>query len=184
MVHPLRSRRDAGSSALGNLLYLAAILVVVCGLYFLMDVRHRMAGYDAVHGKGITGTVRVTHCESDDWRAYCVGDFSSAEGRVVHKKVRVNGAARLLHWTGGPLTSPTELPAAMTGAGADDAWTADGVPWLEFSRVQIIAMAPLALAAALVWKLLGGGFYGKGPMDRLSPRESAKLRAMSRGRVY
>lgn len=177
---PPKTRRDAGASTLGNLVFLAVVVILVSGIYLLMDVRHRMAGYDAVHGKGIAGTVSVTRCEATDWRTYCVGSFTSTDGQVVRNNIRVNGAARLMRWNGVPLTAPVELPAVITGAKADQAWTANGVPWLEFSRGQLIGLAPIAIAAALLWRLLSG----RGPMDRTSRKESEKQRAIRRGRVY
>jgi len=141
-------RSDAGEITLGRLLRLGFVVVFACLLFLLFDTKHRMAGYHAVHGQGIPGTITVTKCDSQRLGTVCTGNFVSADGQVQRHDVRVNGVKAM---------DAQPLAAAVTGANAKEAWTADGSPWLSFSVVQFAALIPLAVLLATIWTFISGG---------------------------
>jgi hypothetical protein len=141
-------RSDAGEITLGRLIGTGLVIFFVCLLFLFVDVRHRMAGYEAVHGQGVSGTISVTKCESNQLGSHCVGNFLSADGKIQRKDVRVNGVK----------TAESQvLPAAITDADADEAWTAEGQPWLSFSAIQLAALVPVVMALAMLWAFIAGG---------------------------
>lgn len=141
-------RSDAGEITLGRLLRLGFVVVFACLLFLLLDTKHRTAGYQAVHGQGIPGSITVTKCDSHQFGTVCKGDFVSADGTVQRHDVRVNGVEAAV---GRP------LQAAVTGPDADEAWTVNGSPWLNPSVFQLSAMIPLAIVLAMLWTFLTGG---------------------------
>jgi hypothetical protein len=180
---------------LKGLLKFVAVIFLSCALFIIVDVEHRVDGYQAVHGQGIVGTVTVTGCEKHRTGTFCIGDFSSADGRILRPEVRVNGAVELLGWSegDGPPTGSVRLPSALTAADADEAWTLDGVPWLRPSVVQITALLPVAAVVTVLWGLLREGPRGwryrrmrRGRMPRggVVRREMAMARMSRRGRVH
>jgi hypothetical protein len=189
-----RTRPDTGAISLSRLLNFCAVIFVVCTLFLIIDVRHRMTGYRAVHGQGIQGTVTVTECRSHLISRYCTGDFTSADGRVARSGVRVNGAVELLDQaghTGGP-AAPVRLSAVVSKAGADEAWTLQGEPWMRLGKAQVTALVPVAVPAVVLWALLRGGPGNRRRrIDRAwliqsrwsHRREVAHLRRIRRGRV-
>ncbi|HEV7934713.1 MAG TPA: hypothetical protein VGP70_20690 [Actinomadura sp.] len=189
-----RIRQDAGAISLRGLLNLSAIVCLLCLLFLIIDVRHRMTGYRAAYGQGIKGTVAVTSCGSHLTGTYCTGDFTSADGRVRRAGVRVNGAMELLDRAGhgGGLPGPVSYPAALSGAKAGEAWTLDGTPWLRPSIPQVVALVPVAIPVLLAWALLRGGPHGRRRRlgrarlirtRRNQRRELSRLRDNRRGRV-
>jgi hypothetical protein len=188
-------RRDAGAISLRGLLNLSAIVFLVCLLFLVIDVRHRMTGYRAAYGQGVKGTVTVTACGSHLTGTYCTGDFTSADGRVRRAGVRVNGAMELLDRAGHGhgLTAPVSYPAALSGPRADEAWTLDGTPWLRPSTALVTAFVPVAVPVLLAWALLRGGPLNRRRRlararlirTRRSQRhELTRLRDSRRGRVH
>jgi hypothetical protein len=177
-----------------SLLKLVAVVFLGCALFLVVDVGHRVTGYQTAHGKGIRGTVTVTGCAAHRTGTFCVGDFTSADGRVVRSKIRVNGAAELLKWSGGSgrPAAVTRIPAALSAPGAGEAWTLAGRPWLRPSLVQVTALAPVATVLAMIWALVRGGprswryRLDRARMRRGSGvvrREMALARMARRGRV-
>ncbi|GAA2091056.1 hypothetical protein [Actinomadura alba] len=154
-----RTRPDNGAISLSGLLNFCAVVILVCALFLIIDVRHRMTGYRAVYGQGVQGTATVTDCGSHLISTYCVGDFTSADGRVKRSEIRVNGAAELLEETGrGPRSAaPVLVPAVMSDAGAGEAWTLQGKPWLRPGKAQLLALVPVAAPVVVLWILLRGG---------------------------
>jgi hypothetical protein len=94
------------------------------------------------------GSITVTKCDAHQLGTVCTGDFVSADGKVQRHDVRVNGVEALAAGT---------LPGAVTGPDADEAWTADGTPWLTPSIFQFSALIPLAVVLAMLWTFLTGG---------------------------
>jgi hypothetical protein len=189
-----RTRPDTGAISLSGLLNLCAVIFLVCALFLIIDVRHRMTGYRAVHGEGIQGTVTVTECRSHLMGTYCTGGFTSADGRIARSGIRVNGAVELLGRTGhaGGPSSPARLPAVLSEAGADEAWTLQGKPWLRPGKAQVTALVPVAVPVVALWALLRGGPGGRRrridrarlmQSRRSSRREISHLRKIRRGRV-
>jgi hypothetical protein len=170
-------QRDAGAGTVRELLFLGSLAVLVCALYLVMDVRHRVEGHRAVHGKGVGGTATVTRCAKDTWRTYCSGDFISDDGKVVRRNVRINGAADLLGWDGGAFPGPARHRAAISRGEADEVWTAEGVPWWTFSRGQLLVTAFVGLGLGALWRSLSFG-------DRETRRELARQRMIRQGRVH
>jgi hypothetical protein len=142
-----------GAISLRGLLKFSALVFLACLLFLVVDVWHRVAGYQAIHGQGIRGTVTVTSCEQHRSGTFCTGDFASADGRVTRPGVRINGAAELLKWTGeaGRPAPAAHVSAALSVRDAGEAWTLDGLPWLRPSPVTLTALAPVAIALILVW---------------------------------
>jgi hypothetical protein len=161
-----------------GLLKFAAVVFLACLLFLVVDVSHRVAGYQAVHGHGIQGTVTVTSCEAHRTGTFCTGDFKSADRRVTESGIRINGAAELLGWSAGEGLSAgsVRLPAALSPSDTGEAWTADGDPWLQPSAIQLAAMAPVAAVLAVLWRLLSGG-----PRSWQYRAQRARMRRMRRG---
>lgn len=143
-------RSDAGEITLGRALRLGLVILFVCVLFLFLDTKHRMAGYRAVHGDGIPGTVTVTKCDAR-WLGgtTCTGNFVSSDGKTLRHGVRVNGVK--------PVDAGAALPAAIGGEHAKEAWTSDGAPWLDLSAFQVAALIPLAVALAAMRTFLRGG---------------------------
>jgi hypothetical protein len=144
VTHP----SDAGEITLGRLLRLGFVVVFACLLFLFLDTKHRTVGYQAVHGQGIPGSITVTKCDSHQLGTICTGDFISTDGKVQRRDVRVNGVEAM---------AARPLPAAVTGPDAQEAWTADGSPWLNPSVFQLSALIPLAVVLAMLWSFLTGG---------------------------
>lgn len=190
-TYPLEHR---GAISLKGLLKFSAVVFLACLLFLVVDVWHRVAGYQAVHGQGIRGAVTVTGCEAHRTGAFCTGDFRSADGRVTKSKIRINGAVELLAWSGGdglPAGS-VRFPAVLSASDAGEAWTLDGRPWLRPSAAQVAALAPVAAVLAVLWGLVRGGPRSwRYRMDRarmrqgrgVLRREIAQARMARRGRV-
>ncbi|MBC6461832.1 hypothetical protein [Actinomadura sp. HBU206391] len=189
-----RTRPDSGAISLSGLLNFCAVIFLVCALFLFIDVRHRMTGYRAVHGQGIQGTVTVTDCGSHLINTYCTGDFTSADGRVSRSEIRVNGGPELLGETGahGGPTVPVHLPAVLSDADADEAWTLQGNPWMRLGKAQVLALVPVAAPVVVLWILLRGGAGNRRQrIDRVRliqsrrthRREIAHLRKIRRGRI-
>jgi hypothetical protein len=133
---------------MGRLIGISLVIFFACLLFLFVDVKHRMAGHDAVNGQGIPGTISVTECESNQLGSRCVGNFISTDGKIQRKDMRVNGVK----------TAEFQVvPAAITDADADDAWTAEGSPWLDVSVIQLAALAPVVMGLAMLWTLIAGG---------------------------
>ena len=141
-------RSDAGEITLGRLLRLGFVVVFACLLFLFLDTKHRTAGYNAVHGHGVPGSIMVTKCDSHQLGTICTGDFVSTDGTLQRHDVRVNGVEAM---------AARPLPAAVTGPDAKEAWTADGSPWLNPSVFQLSALIPLAIVLAMLWSFLTGG---------------------------
>jgi hypothetical protein len=141
-------RSDAGEITLGRLLRLGFVVVFACILFLFLDTKHRTAGYQAVHGQGIPGSITVTKCDSHQLGTVCKGDFVSTNGRIQRHDVRVNGIEAM---------AARSVPAAVTGPDANEAWTVDGSPWLKLSVFQLSAFIPLAVVLAMLWSFLSGG---------------------------
>jgi hypothetical protein len=141
-------RSDAGEITLGRLLRLGFVVLFACLLFLFLDTKHRMAGYQAVNGQGITGTVTVTKCDAQRFTTVCTGDFRSSDGKIRRPDVHINGVRAM---------ESQPLPAAITGPQAKEAWSADGAPWLYLSVFQLGALIPLAVVLAMVWSFISGG---------------------------
>ena len=141
-------RSDAGEITLGRLLRLGFVVVFAGLLFLLLDTKHRTAGYQAVHGQGILGSITVTKCDPHQLGTVCTGDFVSTDGKVRRHDVRVNGVDAM---------TARPLPAAITGPHAKEAWTVAGSPWLKPSFFQLSALIPLAIVLAMLWSFLTGG---------------------------
>jgi hypothetical protein len=141
-------RSDAGEITLGRLFRLGFVVLFVCLLFLFIDTKHRMAGYQAVHGQGIPGTITVTKCDSHRLGTVCTGNFVSADGKIQRHGVHVNGVKAM---------EDQPLPAAITGEHAKEVWTVDGSPWTNFSVIQFGALIPLAVVLAMAWSFLSGG---------------------------
>jgi hypothetical protein len=189
-----RTRPDSGAISLSGLLNFFALIFLVCALFLIIDVRHRMTGYRVVHGQGIRGTATVTDCGSHLITTYCVGDFTSADGRVKRSEIRVNGAAELLEETGYGRrpAAPVLVPAVISDAGAGEAWTLQGKPWMRLGKAQALALVPVAAPVVALWLLLRGGPAGRRQRidhvllirsRRTHRREIARLRRIRRGRI-
>jgi hypothetical protein len=144
--------RDAGQITVGRAALLAGLVLIVAVIFLQGDIRHRIAGYEAVHSNGILGTVTVTSCSADTLGTTCHGDFSSEDGTLRLHHLTVNGPSGL-----SKTTLPTTIPAAVTGPRAHEAWSVTGDPWWRPSIVQFAALVPVALALAYLWSLLLGG---------------------------
>lgn len=173
-------RADAGEITLGRLVGLGGVVFLACLLFLYVDVKHRMAGYEAVRGQGIQGTASVTKCEKQPLGSLCIGNFVSSDGKIQHDDVRINGAHE----------GDTEVPAAITGADSDEAWTTDGTPWLTPSMVQLGALIPVIGVLAMLWTLIIGGptawrMQGGAVRSRFArDRASAHEREVRMGRVH
>jgi hypothetical protein len=145
---------------------------IACLLFLFFDVKHRVAGYETAHGHGIPGTVTVANCESQRLGgSACSGDFVSNDGKIRRHDVRVNGAK----------TAGTQaMPAAISDADADEAWTIEGSPWGSPSTVQLAAIAAILL---VIWLAIRGGptaWVGRYAQDRAQAHE----REVRLGRVH
>lgn len=158
-----RTRPDTGAISLSGLLKLSAVVFLVCLLFLIVDVRHRVTGYKAVYGQGIQGTVTVTECGSHRFGRFCTGDFTSADGRVKRSEIRVNGGLQLVERArnGVRPALPAQFPAALSGAKADEAWTLDGKPWMRPSKAQVIALVPVAAPVIALWVFVRRGASGR-----------------------
>jgi hypothetical protein len=141
-------RSDAGEITLGRLFGLGLVVVFACLLFLVIDVKHRMTGYQAVNGEGIKGAVSVATCESHQFGGLCTGNFVSSDGRIQRQDVRINGVKTAAGQT---------VPAAIAGAGADEAWTMEGSPWTTPSVVVFAALIPVAMAIGMIWNVIMGG---------------------------
>jgi hypothetical protein len=132
-----------------------------CLVFLTLDVNHRITGYQAVH-QGVLGTVAITECDRGITGVVCKGDFGSADGRVHHRGIRVNGAPQALNWDKGSakVDPPIRLPAGIIHTDAREAWTVEGTPWLNVSRVQTYAVVPVLATAFALWLVLRQGFGG------------------------
>jgi len=177
--------RDGGQLTVGRAAALSAAVLIVALVFLQGDVRHRMAGYEAVHGHGILGTVTVTKCSTDGLGTSCRGDFTSQDGSLHRANLTVNGPSGL-----SDKVLPVSLPAAVTGRGAHEAWSVDGSPWWRPSVVQLAALVPVALALAYLWMLLTGGpavwraQAGVLRTMRDQDRETAHREEVRRGHVH
>jgi hypothetical protein len=173
-------RSDAGEITLGRLIGLGGVVFFACLLFLFVDVKHRMAGYEAVNGQGILGTASVMKCEKQPLGSKCTGDFVSSDGKIQRHDVRINGAH----------AGDTEVSAAITGAGSNEAWTTDGSPWLTPSIVLLGALIPVVGVAAMIWTLIVGGptawrMQGEVVRSRYArDRASAHEREVRMGRVH
>lgn len=147
----MKYRSDAGEITLGRLLRLGLVVVFACLLFLFFDTKHRTAGYQAVHGQGISGSITVTTCDPHRFATVCKGDFVSADGKVKRHDVRVNGVEAM---------ADRPMAGAVTGPNAGEAWPADGSPWLKPSVFQLSALIPLAVVLAVIWSFLAGGPRG------------------------
>jgi hypothetical protein len=174
-------RSDAGEITLGRLIGIGLVVVFACLLFLIVDVRHRMAGYQAVNGQGIRGTVSVAACESHRLGRLCTGNFVSSDGRVQRQDVRINGVKTAERQT---------VPAAIAGAEADEAWTTGGSPWTTPSVVLFAALIPVAMAVGMLWNLFAGGpsawrAQGRAMRARHArDRDLAREREVRLGRVH
>lgn len=155
------------------------LLGVVCLgslLFVTMDVGHRISGYRAAH-HGILGTVGITRCDRGTTGVVCRGDFASVDGGVRLQGIRVNGASQALHWNKGSqrIDPPVLLPVRIGGSGAHEAWTVEGTPWLNVSRVMMYALVPELAAALSLWMVLRQGIGGAIRRSR-SRRRGRELR--------
>jgi len=148
----MHDSRDSGQITVGRAALLSGLVLIVAVIFLQGDIRHRIGGYDAVHGNGILGTATVTSCGSDVFGTTCHGDFTSEDGTLRLHGLTVNGPSGL-----SKTKLPTALPAAVTGPHAHEAWSVAGEPWWRPSIVQLIALVPVALALAYLWSLLIGG---------------------------
>jgi hypothetical protein len=104
---------------------------------------------------------------------------------VRRPNVTVNGPSGL-----SDRALPVGLPAAVTGPGAQEAWSLSGDPWWRPSVVQLAAMVPVALALAYLWALLAGGpamwWAQAGALRTLrgQEREVAHKEEVRRGHVH
>lgn len=147
--------------------YLFAVVGIACLvalLFLVMDLRHRVDGYRAVSGSRITGLATLTRCEWHQTGSVCVGDFVSADNRVRRPGIRINGAAGILNWSRskgeGPPPAGTKVRAVLAEPTADEAWTLDGDPWLDFSPLHVYMLIPVALGAAVGMSVVRGGVAG------------------------
>jgi hypothetical protein len=137
------------------------VVCVGCLLFLMLDVKHRISGYGAAH-HGVLGTVAINECDRGMTGVVCKGDFRSADGAVRRTGIRVNGAPQALHWDkeSGKIVPPALMPAGIGDAGAGEAWTVDGTPWLNISRVQMYALVPVFAVVLVLWLVLRQGFGG------------------------
>jgi hypothetical protein len=147
--------------------YLSAVVGLVCLaalIFLIMDLRHRVDGYRAVTGSRITGLATVTRCQWNQTGSVCRGDFVSADNRIRRAGIRVNGAATILNWTrskgDGRPPAGTKVRAVLADPTADEAWTLDGEPWMDFSRLHVYMLIPVALGAAFGLSVVRGGVSG------------------------
>ena len=166
-------RSDAGEMTLGRALRLGLVVLFICFLFLFFDTKHRMAGYQAVHGQGVPGTVTLTKCESQLLGRACTGNFVSSDGKIQRHGVRVNGTNAM---------DTQALPAAIIGENATEAWTAYGSPWFDLSVVQISAMIPLAVALAILWSFLRGGPRTWRMQSHMMRARAARNRAAAQSR--
>lgn len=136
-------------------------LGVVCAgslLFLTLDVDHRISGFRAVH-QGIPGTVGITWCDRGVTGVVCRGDFVSTDGRIHRSGIRVNGAPQALHWDGGSrsIDPPMLLPVRIGHSDAREAWTVEGTPWLNVSKVVTYALMPVFAVAVSLWLVLRQG---------------------------
>ena len=141
-------RSDAGEITLGRLIGTGLVVLFACLLFLIIDVRHRMAGYQAVNGRGIIGTVTVAGCESHQFGRMCTGNFVSSDGKVQRPDVRINGVDTARGQT---------LSAAVTDAGSDEVWTTEGSPWTTPSLILFATLFPVGIAIGLIWSVIRGG---------------------------
>ena len=141
-------RSDAGEITLSRLIGTSLVILFACLLFLFIDVRHRISGYEAVNGQGIAGSVSVVECESQRFSRVCTGNFISSDGKIQRYDVRINGAKT---------ADGQVLAAAITGADADEAWTAEGTPWMNASVIQAAALLPVAMILVMIWTLIKGG---------------------------
>jgi hypothetical protein len=174
-------RSDAGEITLGRLLRLGLVILFVCFLFLFFDTKHRMAGYQAVHGQGIPGSIAVTKCETHWLGTVCKGNFVSSDAKIHLHDVRLNGIKAM---------DADLLPAAITGGHAKEAWTDYGSPWNDLSVIQVSALIPLILVLATVWTFLRGGPQGWRTQSRAlrtrydRGRAGAREREVRMGRVH
>jgi hypothetical protein len=137
------------------------VVCVGCLLFWMLDVKHRIAGYDAVH-HGVLGTAAITECHHGMTGVVCQGNFRSADGAITRTGIRVNGAPQALHWNKGSakLDPPVLMPVGIGDARAGEAWTVEGTPWLNLSKIQTYALVPLLAAGFALWLVLRQGFGG------------------------
>jgi hypothetical protein len=190
-----RTGRDTGAISVKGLLKFSLIVFLFCLIFLVMDVRHRMAGYQAVHGHGIQGTATVTRCQSHPFSRFCTGHFTSADGRVNRSGIRVNGAMASLgrerHGArpATPMDHPVDYPAVLASAKADEVWTVDGDPWLRPSMAQVSALVPVSIPVLVAWGLVRGGPRSRrqrlerARLIRSHRHEVARLREIRRGRI-
>jgi hypothetical protein len=167
-------RPDAGEITLGRTLRLGFVVLLACLLFLFFDTKHRMAGYQAVHGDGIPGGITVTKCDSR-WLGgtTCVGNFVSSDGKIQRHGIHVNGVKAV---------DAQVLPAAIGGEHAKEAWTSDGTPWLDLSAIQVAALIPLVVALAAIWTFLRGGPRTWRTQSRVVRARVARGRAAARER--
>lgn len=159
-----RSSPTAGFVTVRYLTAVLGLIFLVAVLFFAMDIRHRVVGYDAVSRSGIKGLATLTQCEWHRTGSFCIGDFVSTDGRVRRSTIRINGAAAVLNWdeTRGdrPLPAGTKVRAVLSGPAATEAWASDATPWAEFSALHGYMLVPVALGAVLGWRAVRGGARG------------------------
>jgi hypothetical protein len=138
-----------------------SVVSLGCVLFLMLDVKHRVGGYHAVH-HGVLGTAAITKCHRGMTGVVCKGDFRSADGTVTRTGIRVNGAPQALHWKRGSarIDPPVLLPAGIGGAKSGEAWTVEGTPWLNLSRAQLSALGPVFAVVFVLWMVLRRGFGG------------------------